>query len=378
MWKGYYGKEPFDLRLTALRLFYKLPAIALATLLGTLAFGGSYYVKHVLLRGQRTYAATSVYRVDYAVDNVEDMMNVFINEMSWNTYMQSQMFLDAVEDHLGPEADGEELEGMVRAAVLSDLRIPSTVVTSDSPEKSVAIARAVEEAMVHELAEEIGEIDSVTVIDPGDRAEEVLPDIRVGRAFVFGAALSCFLTVVVLLLKETGDDSIWLPASIWKRYGIKTAGTVESTGMAEHMRYFFLREKEGQQRQGGRVAVCPVQARLNPETVLRRLREACPDVVGEDWFAVRSPLQEPEACRQLREADGILLAVGAGRHAGRAMEQVLDCLWQQDCHVTAAILWDADEKLIRRYAFCGSGALRGTADGGKGQDEDSGACIGHE
>ena len=39
MWKGYYGKEPFDLRLTALRMLYKLPLIAAAALLGAVVFG---------------------------------------------------------------------------------------------------------------------------------------------------------------------------------------------------------------------------------------------------------------------------------------------------------------------------------------------------
>ena len=46
-----------------------------------------------------------------------------------------------------------------------------------------------------------------------------------------------------------------------------------------------------------------------------------------------------------------MLAVKAGSHAGRMFERVLEYLEQQDCQVTAAILWDADEKLLRRYDF---------------------------
>lgn len=360
MWKGYYGKEPFDLRLTVLRMLCKLPVIGLATLLGALAFGGGYYTRHVLLRGQPSYAATSVYRVEYAVDSVEDMMDVYINEMSWNTYLQSDRFLEAVQGHLEeegiPEISREEIAGAISAAVLSDLRIPSVTVVSDSPEKSVLLARAVEAAMTGELAEGISELASVTVIDPGDTAEEVLPQLRVGRAFAFGGVLGCFFAVIVLLLKETGDDSIWLPASIWRRYGIRTAGTLGSRELAENMRYFFRREEAGKEALSGRVAVCPVQAQLDAEEVLKALREACPEAAGAGWQAVLSPLGDPRVCRQLREAEGILLAVKAGSHAGRALEHVLDYLAQQDCHVTAAILWDADEKLIRRYDFFGKSA----------------------
>ena len=48
MLDAYYGKEPFDLRLTALRLLRNLNKILLWTAVGTLLFGGGYYVKNVL------------------------------------------------------------------------------------------------------------------------------------------------------------------------------------------------------------------------------------------------------------------------------------------------------------------------------------------
>lgn len=353
MWKNYYGKEPFDLRLAVLRLLYKLPFIAAVTLLGTLLFGGGYYLKNVALRGQRLYAATSFYRLEYAVDSVEDMMNVFINEMSWNTYVHSGMFLDAVNRHLAEEGaeeiDNAELEESIEAFVLSDVRIPSTVVTTDSPEKSIRIAHAVEAAMTREMAGLISEIEEAVVIEPGITAEEVVPHTRVGRAFVFSALLSCFGVVTILLLKEAGDDSIWLPSSLWRRYGLKSAGTVESKELAESMRYFFRGEAAGNGEEPHGTAVCAAQSQMDAAKVLEELRKLCPDIVDETWIALPAPLEDPEVCRKLREMDGILLAVKAGSHAGRQLERVLDLLAQQDCNVTAAILWDADKKLIKRY-----------------------------
>lgn len=353
MWKNYYGKEPFDLRLAVLRLLYKLPFIAAVTLLGTLLFGGGYYLKNVALRGQRLYAATSFYRLEYAVDSVEDMMNVFINEMSWNTYVHSGMFLDAVNRHLteegGAEIDNAELEESIEAFVLSDVRIPSTVVTTDSPEESVRIAHAVEAAMTREMAGLISEIEEAVVIEPGITAEEVIPHTRVGRAFVFGALMSCFFAVTILLLKEAGDDSIWLPSSLWRRYGLRSVGTVESKELAENMRYFFRGEAPGKGEKPHGTAVCAAQPRTDSAKVLEELRKLCPDIVDEKWIALPLPLEDPEVCGKLREMDGILLAVKAGSHAGRQLERVLDHLAQQDCNVTAAILWDADEKLIKRY-----------------------------
>lgn len=401
LWQGYYGKEPFDLRLTALRMVHRLPLIAAVTVFGILVFGGGYYVKNVLLRGSRSYAATSVYRVEYNVDSEEELQTSYINAVSWNTYMQSRMFLEMVQDRLadGTKLTDEELAESLEAFLWSDLRVPMVTVTTEEPAKTEAILRAVDEVMEQDFS--LREIDSIAVIDPG-RAEEVVPDVRVGRAMVLSALLSCFFAVVVLLLKEAGDDSIWLPGIIWRRYGLKVAGTLESRGLLQNMQYFFrekgsrdetrlgivqgdeeaektarepekaarepertarglekaARETENRDRaarkgmaRGHGMAVCMVQEEMKPEEVLDRLRERCPEVVNASWFAVGSPLTEPENCEALREADGILLAVKAGCRVGRKLEYVLEYLEQQDCEVTAAILWEADEKLIRRYYF---------------------------
>ena len=60
-----YGKEPFDLRLMCLRLCRKLWKILAVTAVGTLLFGGGYYVKNVVLQPDPGYAASSTYKVEY-------------------------------------------------------------------------------------------------------------------------------------------------------------------------------------------------------------------------------------------------------------------------------------------------------------------------
>lgn len=377
-----YGKEAFDLRLTLLRMWYRLPVIAFVTAAGALVFGGAYYVKNVLLRTTHFYAATSVYRVEYAAEDVEDMLRSYINEMSWNTYVQSQMFLDLVQTHLGegePLTD-RELGESLEAFLWSDVRVPAIQVTTKRAEDTERITRAVEKVMEEDFR--LQEIASVRVIDPG-RVEEVLPDVRVGRAIVFSAILSCFFAVILLLLKESVDESIWLPGSIRRRYGLRTVGTLESRELVQNLQYFFYGENgpdsgisaesgtenrritgekqsaeraesktEKEQAAGGkRIAVCVVQEKMVPETILAKLRERCPEVLDDAWQAVSSPLADPGVSSVLRKADGILLAVKAGIHAGKHLESVLEYLEQQDCRVTAAILWEADEKLIRRYYF---------------------------
>ena len=81
-----YGKEPFDLRLMCLRLCRNLWKILAVTVVGTLLFGGGYYVKNVVLQPDPGYAASSTYKVEYK-ENPNAAGAYYINEATWNTMM---------------------------------------------------------------------------------------------------------------------------------------------------------------------------------------------------------------------------------------------------------------------------------------------------
>lgn len=345
MFEGSYGKEPFDLRLTVLRMIRQWKLIAAVTLAGTLLVTAIYCLDNILLKGAAEYRAVSTYRIDYGVDG-EDINLVMINSYTWNTYMHTEEFLGFVRNRLaGSGFEGlsdEELGGYIQGNVESDLRVPSTIVTTEDDAKTAAIARAVEEAAVLDFAKGIGEIRDIRVIDHG-KTEKVPPDLRVGRAAVLGAVLTFFFTAVILILKELGDDSIWLPASIRHRYGLKTAGTLKSRELKENICYLFSGKAQA--------AVCPVQEECDLTETVKILKDICrgTDAENTDWLTVPSPLACPESAERLRAAEGLLLAVKAGAHAGKQLEYVLEFLAQQDCEVTCVILLEADESLLKRY-----------------------------
>lgn len=345
MFEGSYGKEPFDLRLTVLRMIRQWKIIVVVMIMGTLIVTGVYCLDNILLRGEREYRAASLYRIDYGVDG-QDINLVMINSYTWNTYMHTEEFLGFVRERLvgsGFEEMGdEELGGYIQGNVESDLRVPSTIVVTGDAAKSAAIAEAVEEAVILDFSKGISEIKEIRVIDHGE-TEEVPPDLRVGRAAVLGAVLSFFFTVIILLLKELGDDSIWLPATVGRRYGLKTAGTAESRELKENIGYLFSGRKQA--------AFCTVQEECEPTVTADTLKRICKNTDAEnmDWLVVPSPLLCPEGVEKLKAADGVLLGVKAGAHAGKQLEYVLEFLKQQDCKVTCVILLQADELLLRWY-----------------------------
>ena len=366
-----YGKEPFDLRLLCLRLCRNLWKILAVTTVGTLLSSGGYYVKNVLLQPDSGYAASSTYKVEYK-ENPKAAGAYYINEATWNTLLHTGEFLDGVETHLQEAAERGETgaaavleQGRDRwikalsAALPSDFSIPVTKATTQDPGESIALAHAAEETMCGEFAESMPEITRIKVLDHGDHAEAVVPDVRPVRAVILAAVLSLFFVVVIFLLWELSRDSIWLPATLRRRYGLHSLGTVGSTGFAENVKYLL------EKADAHKIAVCGALPEADPQEAVDRLRElskraqttGSEQTAGtvqptvREWTAVPSPLLCPESAETLREADVVLLAVPAGATVGKRLEAVLEYLTAQDCKVDGAFLWNADETLIRSYYF---------------------------
>lgn len=353
--EGSYGKEPFDLRLTGLRMIRDLFKIAIVTVVGTILFGGGYYVKNVLLYRDHIYAATSVYKVEYVIEPVQSG-DYFINVMTWNTYVHSEEFYEAFYGHL-IETDyvrrlssdwliwnlEEQWEETVEVLMESDWHVPSVVVTTSWPEWSMAIAEAVEQTLTQEFVEGNPQVSMISVIDPADTAPEVLPDVRPVRAVILSAVLSCFFVVALWLLREISADGIWLPATLRRRYGLAALGTVESPEFPANLEYRFA--------QACRIAVCAVEEDTDPAEVCRKI-EACTGggaLSTKQWIPVPAPLLCTEGSKVMREMDGILLVVRAGSRVGKPLERVLEYMTEQELSVTGALLWEPDEWLLRSY-----------------------------
>lgn len=353
MLEAQYGREPFDLRLTVLRLIRNIHIIILVTALGTVVFGGGYYVKNVLLVTSHYYRAVSTYKVEYT-DEPSKSGDYYINEMSWNTYVKSGDFLNALTETMEEmdiqHVEQQELAGMLSATLASDIHVPSVTVTTESADLSIEIERAVEKAMTVCFAESNPQIREIKVIDQAAGAEEVKPDVRPVRAIILSAILSCFFSLILYLIYETGNDGIWLPASVRKRYGLKCVGTIDSRELWTNIEYIFRDMKK--------VAVCTVESESDPKAIADILSDKamkCQDKtenIGHartEWIPVPAPVICPESAQCMRETDGVILSVNAGSHAGKKLERVLEFMAEQDIDITAVLLNDADEWLIRTY-----------------------------
>lgn len=337
-----YSKEPFDLRLTILRLIKRTHVILLVTLIGIIVYVGGYYTKHIILAPE-IYVAQSSYKVNYVKD---PQTGIYINEASWNSWLQEDLFIRFIQEHLQVEIDSEVLKTYLMAELPTDLRKPISFVATPDPELSLTIAHAVEKSFI-DFGVSQSEISSIEVVTPASKAEKEIVDMKAKkiidfrpvRAGILSGVVTLFLTTLIMAIWEIGNDSIWLPDTLSKRYGLKSLGTIHSTFCKENLNFLFSDKK--------RIGLVSIDNDVDLSNIKELL--LAQEDNQKEWILFPALELCPESCGKLRDMDGILLVVKAGSSVGKRLEYGLQFLETQECKITGAILCNADEKLIKRY-----------------------------
>ena len=246
--------------------------------------------------------------------------------------------------------DRERLKGYLSAQLPSDLRMPTTTVNTPDPKLTMVLARAVEQTMVSFGAGDMNkEIDAIRVVTAAEEAKQAQLDNRTWSAVILGAILGGFFAVVCWLIYYFLDDSVYVPGTFERRYGIPMLGTRESVYTVVNFKHLFA----GKQK----VALLGADGDANMQEVAECLKNR---LETGDWEMVPMPGLEqcPEVVEALRECDGLLYCVSAGAHDGKRLEEQLSLLDKQDVSVTAALLICEDEVLQKMYHFPGYGGKR--------------------
>ena len=336
---GSWGKEPFDLRLTLLRMLRLMPGILGVTALCVLLLWGGYYLKNVVLDREKTYSASATFFIDYADE--EWYVNAkYFNDYTWNIWLQSDQFLDAVKGYLAQTAyAGEDPKNLFTAEVPADLRVVIIRSIAADPQTATARIDALKKVLQEDFPAFAQEIREIRVVDTKEASLNV-KDLRLGRAFILATVLGLFLAILIFFMREVTLEKIWLPTTLTDRFGLKSLGIPGEKAYEENFKYFFTGKKK--------LALCGAQEDIDLDEVAKELEGSC-KALGAEILKVECPLIKPEGASMLRDADGILLVVKAGGKDAKNLELLLTFLDQQDCKVTAATIWKPDRWLLRNY-----------------------------
>ncbi len=336
-----YAKEPFDSKLFVLRFLRKIWIVVAGALLGALLVGGVNYLSKITFGGPTLYEIETQYYVNYYTDPTTGRVNNYINEATWKSWATTDWFKDRIWAHaleLGLPAEAvvtkDTLPDYVSATLLTDLHIPVTYVQEETEAVTKVLNEAVKLTM-KDFAERQEEILGVEVIDETplhvkDRGDRTL------RACILGAVLGAFASGLLLALGIIADSTLFVPETFAYRYGLQVLGTLckgEEELSAEakaNLSYKFEKAEKN--------LVLPIGKGMQ-----------VPEAILAEGFAVVGQEELPGAYEKLREADGILLLVEAGKNSGKNIEHVLHELKVQDCSVKGALLCGASAGLLKAY-----------------------------
>lgn len=357
MWEWSYAKEPFDMKLFVIRFMKNIWIPIVAALLGAAIIGGGYFLAVDVFGGPDTYEVTSTYYVEYGKDPETGNEYTYINYASWDNWLKTDFFVGniwscALEEGLDPEKYGiekDDLKTFLFGDLPSDLRMPTSKVTTGDPELTKILSGAVEKAFGM-FAESQKEIDSIKVVDTTD-VKVSDKNIRTFRACVLGGVLSAFFALIIMFLYYIADDGIYVPGTFACRYQIPALGSVSGFGEEIYLHKGTVENVAYRFKDCKTVAVTSVEEDTDLKAVATLLEK---EENGEkQYICIPSILQVPEAAEKLREADGVLLLAAGGVCNGKQIEKALYELKVQDCPVKGVLLTGVDETLLKTYELTG-------------------------
>ena len=330
-----YGKEPLDLRFLLQRMRSGTGFVLLLTILGTLIFGGSYYIKYILLP-QDYYYAQSTYYLEYSQPVWEVDESYYLTSAAWNQLLQADSFIKDIHEILDKDITESMLKTYLSAALVKapdesppDYRLLVITVTTEAPALSLEIAAVIEAYMVTS-GDRLVDLDAIRIVDPARSAGIVLTDVRPVRAFILSAIVTFFFIVVILLLLEIRNDKIWQPADLLRRYGLNTLGTIQSPCLSENADYLF--------RNCNMVGIVCIDEDIRVEEVIDKLQDKTALVLQQKKIT-ELKISPQTGTAFDKEQMGILLVIRAGSHNRQNLEKNLALIQQHASLQIAGLLW---------------------------------------
>ncbi len=338
MWKCSFAEEPVDLKLLCLKMMKKTGILLVATVLGALVLGGIYFLKETVFSPDTAYQVVGETFIDYIPEEGYGISRVYITDEAWDSLAKSDAFVESVISEVsaqGYTVSEKLIRDSIDASVVSDSFVVTTTVYAKEEGLAVAINAALQNAIVdfclprQEVAESFI-MTCPTSAEKRDVTKEVLVAALIGAVLGFGGAL------VACLVSFLMDDSVYLPVSFEKRYGLPMLGTLESEELPANAEKLC----KGFQK----LAVAGVCEAVSTEEVTERLQDKVTGV-----YSAGSVSMTKEWLAGFAGADGVILAVAAGRRDGKQIERIIGFLKKQEITVVAAVLCNADETLLARY-----------------------------
>lgn len=349
--------ESLNLRSFYLRLIRKIWIVPIAAVIGALIGAGIYSLVTITFGPEKTYRSESRLYISFAYDENKGSLVDWYNAYTWtNMLLPTDDILNPIMENLaeqGVSAERDQVLASIKAEIPSDVRL--MLLTVENRDK--AFADAVTKAAIKSL-EHYGAIndafDSIKLLGTSE-AELVLYSDKTVVAAVFAAVVFMIATVMVMFLKDSLDDAVYVPEDMEKRYGLSVLGTIMKGNTGSFYRNELIAALSKRTKGGENIYVIAtdsVEDDVHSTADCNVLKEVLGDSLGADMpnlMPLTAPGKVLDNYRKLSTSDGVILAIPYGLSNGSMNEHVISQLKKHDCPIVGLLLVRADEKFMNRY-----------------------------
>ena len=206
--------------LRLMRIWWIVPlcAACLAAVLGLLYTGVITRVS-----GQMQYRQTSKLYIDFAWNDQTQRAYDYYNAATWDEllFFHPDIYT-TIEEELPEGVSLKEADEATRASLISDIRLMTLEVTTDDPEKTQAITKAVSDGIVA-FGQSAKEFTAITFLSADEPSLVVISD-RTANAVWLGAFLGMLLGMFLIWRHSIYHDRVDVPEEAARRYGLPVLG----------------------------------------------------------------------------------------------------------------------------------------------------------
>jgi len=223
--------------LRLMRIWWIVPlcAACLAALSGLLYTG---VITHV--SGQMQYRQTAKLYIDFAWNDQTQKAYDYYNAATWDELLFFHPGIyTTIEEELPEEISLEEADEATKASLISDIRLMTLEVTTDDPQKTRTITKAVSDGIVA-FGQSAKEFTAITFLS-ADEPALVIVSNRTANAIWLGAFLGMLLGLFLVWRHSILNDRADIPEEAAKRYDIPVYGVFSQDPALPE----FLRKEAG-------------------------------------------------------------------------------------------------------------------------------------
>ncbi len=308
---------------------------------------GIYQVVRALNSEGQFYRVSSDYYLHFNLEDYPDGVHNY-NAYTWDTILRDDPFVDAALEVLPDDYTKEEIKASVTGEMLGDYRILTVYSTHLVPERAEAIARAYTHSL-ETFPDKVNLFHKIEIWSMEDCVPVVEKNLTPNIA-VIGAVIGFVLALILCSIHYILDDSIYVETDFTSRFNIPFLGMLTRSGSnlckqeLEANLNYLLKES------GGYYLAFAAMGNSTDKYTTEEKQKLLLDEIKTLCNSIEGSLSlQGDDLNALRASNGAILMIPWGNKNGRVIEKILSFLEKQDCKISGVIVYDADDKFLKKY-----------------------------